>query len=152
MAKTSTAKSSRRKARKGKGLIGVRRKKEFAYRGYSLEELQNMSLEEVLDILPARSRRSLKRGLTDEQQKFLERVKNNKSDKPVRTHRRDMVILPQLVGTSIAIHNGKQYNVVTILPEMIGHYLGEFALTRQEVRHTGPGVGATRSSKYMPLK
>ena len=152
MAKTSTAKSSRRKARKGKGLVGVRRKKEFSYRGYSIEELQEMSLEEVINILPARSRRSLKRGLTEEQQKLLERVNNSDPDKPVRTHRRDMIVLPQIVGKSIAIHNGHNYNVITIMPEMIGHYLGEFALTRKEVKHTGPGVGATRSSKYMPLK
>jgi small subunit ribosomal protein S19 len=152
MAKTSTAKSSRRKARKGKGLVGVRRKKEFAYRGYSIDELNNMSLEEVMNLLPARSRRSLKRGLTDEQQKLLERVKNSKSDKPIRTHRRDMIILPQLVGKTIAIHDGNNFNPVKITPEMIGHYLGEFALTRKDVKHTGPGVGATRSSKYMPLK
>ena len=105
-----------------------------------------------MKILPARSRRSLKRGLTEEHRKFLERVISDKSGKPIRTHRRDMIILPQLIGSSIAIHNGKEFNVVTIQPEMIGHYLGEFALTRQDVKHTGPGVGATRSSKYMPLK
>ena len=152
MAKTSTAKSSRRKVRKGKGLIGVRRKKEFAYRGYTIEELQAMTLEEVIEILPARSRRSLRRGLTEQHLRLLERVKNNKSDKPIRTHRRDIIILPELVGTSIAIHDGLNFNVVTIIPEMIGHYLGEFALTRKDVKHTGPGVGATKSSKYMPLK
>ncbi|HHH78058.1 MAG TPA: 30S ribosomal protein S19, partial [Thermoplasmatales archaeon] len=64
----------------------------------------------------------------------------------------DIIVLPQMVGRRIMVHNGKDFVSVTIQPEMIGHYLGEFAVTRKEVKHAGPGVGATRSSKYMPLK
>jgi len=78
-------------------------------------------------------------------------MKSNKKE-ILRTHRRDIVVLPEFVGKKVAIYNGKEYKVVEIIPEMIGHYLGEFALTRKFEKHSGPGVGATRSSKYMPLK
>ncbi|MEM2900066.1 MAG: ribosomal protein S19 family protein, partial [Thermoplasmata archaeon] len=86
-------------------------------------------------------------------QKLLERIKNGEgTDKAIRTHCRDMVVLPEMVGIKIAIHNGKEFKEVEIMPEMIGHYLGEFAMTRVFPKHSGPGVGATRSSKFMPLK
>lgn len=126
-------------------------RREFRYRGYTLEELQKMSLEELLPLLPARARRSLKRGLNEEQRKAMERIIKGK--KPVvRTHRRDVIILPQMVGRRVAVYNGREFVEFEIKPEMIGHYLGEFALTRKEVKHSAPGVGATRSSKFLPLK
>jgi small subunit ribosomal protein S19 len=144
-------KAARRKARKRAGKIGARRKREFTYRGYTLEELQDMTLTELLPLLPARARRSFKRGLNKEQQRFVDRLK--KGDKEIlRTHRREIIVLPSFVGKKVAIYNGKEYKVVEIVPEMIGHYLGEFAITRRFEKHSGPGVGATRSSKYMPLK
>lgn len=139
----------RRRKRREKELQ-IRRKKEFAYRGFTLEQLKKMTLNELLPILPARARRSIKKGRTTSQQKFLERF--NKTDTTVRTHNRDLVILPQFVGRKIAIHNGKEFKEIEIQSEMIGHYLGEFATTRKSVKHTGPGVGATKSSKFMPLK
>jgi len=111
-----------------------------------------MSIEELLPLLPARARRTLRRGLTREQEKLLRDVIEANPDEVVKTHRRDMIILPQFVGKTIGVHNGKEFLPVKIQPEMIGHYLGEFALTRKRVKHSGPGVGATRSSKYMPLK
>ncbi len=140
--------AERRRGRKGK--IVTRRKKEFTYRGHTLEQLQTMSKDEIIKILPARARRSLKRGSSEEQQTFWRQVRKGKGI--VETHRRDIVVLPELIGRKIGIHNGKEFKVVEILPEMIGHYLGEFALTRRFGRHSGPGVGATRSSKYMPLR
>lgn len=103
-----------------------------------------------MPLLDARKRRSLKRGLTIQQQTFLEHLR--KTDGLVKTHNRNMLVLPEMVDRTIGVYNGKEFLQVTILPEMIGHYLGEFALTRHSVKHTGPGVGATRSSKYMPLK
>ena len=151
MVKGSTAKSSRRKARKKKGIITTRRKKEFTFRGYTIEELQKMTLAEFIPLLNARTRRSLERGMTNYQQKFLEHLRKS-DDNEIKTHNRDMIVLPEMVGRTIKIHNGKEFQQVTIQPEMLGHYLGEFALTRGSVKHTGPGVGATRSSKYMPLK
>jgi len=132
--------------------IEIAAKKEFTYRGLTLEELQKMSIEELLPYLPARARRTLRRGLTPVQYRFLEKLRKTEKGKPIRTHLRDMIILPEFVGHTIAVHNGKEFQPVMIKPEMIGHYLGEFALTRKEVKHSGPGVGATRSSKYLPLK
>jgi len=151
MVKESGSKAARRRARKKAGKIGARRKREFTYRGYTLEELQSMTINELLPLLPARARRSYKRGLNKEQQRFIDRLK--KGDKEIlRTHRREIIVLPEFVGKKIAIYNGKEYKVVEIMPEMIGHALGEFAITRRFEKHSGPGVGATRSSKYMPLK
>lgn len=151
MVKAQASKAVRRKARKRAGMIGARRKREFTYRGYTLEELQEMTLSELLPLLPARARRSYQRGLNKEQQSFMDRLRSEKKD-ILKTHRREIIILPEFVGRKIAVYNGKEYKVIEIIPEMIGHYLGEFALTRTFQKHSGPGVGATRSSKYMPLK
>ena len=144
----SSAKS-RRKARRKKIEI---KKKEFAYCGLNLEELQKLTMEEFLPLLPSRMRRTLKRGLTVKQEKLLNDIEKAQKGDVIRTHCRDMIILPTFVDHTIYIHNGKEFQRVDIQPNMIGHYLGEFALTRQKVKHTGPGVGATRSSKFMPLK
>ncbi len=139
-------------AKKRKRKIEIESKKEFLYRGLHIEELQKMSIDEIMPYLPARARRSLKRGLTPRQYRLLEKIRKTEKGKLIRTHLRDMVILPEFIGHTIGVHNGKEFVPIQIKPEMIGHYLGEFALTRKEVKHTGPGVGATRSSKYLPLK
>ncbi|MFO8110377.1 MAG: 30S ribosomal protein S19 [Thermoplasmata archaeon] len=136
---------------KKKRRIRTRRKKEFKYRGYTIEELQSLSLKELKKVLPARARRSLDRGLNSEERTFLETIQTKEKD-VYRTHRREMIVLPQFVGKTIAVHDGKEFKKVRIEPEMIGHFLGEFAITRKSVQHSGPGVGATRSSKYVPLK
>jgi len=151
MAKGGFAKSARTKRKQLRKKIEVK-KREFRYRGYTLEEDQKLTIEELLPLLPARARRTLSRGLTREQDKLLRDIEKASEDEVIRTHLRDMVILPSFVGHKIAVHNGKEFQTVTIDPYMIGHYLGEFALTRKRVVHSGPGVGATRSSKYMPLK
>ncbi|MBS3817191.1 MAG: 30S ribosomal protein S19 [Candidatus Thermoplasmatota archaeon] len=129
----------------------MRDKRKFTYRGYTLEELKEMSLNEIKDILPARARRSLERGLNKEEKKLLEKIEKKEKD-VYRTHRREMIILPEFVGKKVAIHDGEKFQTLKIEPEMIGHYLGEFAMTRKDVEHSGPGIGATRSSKYIPLK
>jgi len=133
--------------------------KEFRYRGYSIDELRDMSMDEFIELLPARQRRSLLRGLTIEQRKLLERVriarelsKDGGEVKPIRTHARDMIILPEMIGMTIHVHNGKEFVPVEIKPEMVGHYLGEFAITNKPVKHGTPGIGASRSSMYVPLK
>jgi len=127
--------------------------REFKYRGYTLEQLQNMSMDEFIHLLPARQRRSLKRGLTKAQRKLLEKIRKAKTNgKVVKTHVRDMIILPEMVGMTIHVYNGKEFVPVEIKPEMIGHYLGEFAITNKPVKHGAPGVGASRSSMYIPLK
>lgn len=152
MAKKASFKSSARSRRKLKRQKIDVRKKEFRYRGLSIEELQKLSIEELLPLLTSRSRRSLKRGLTEKQEKLLNDIEKSQKGDVIRTHLRDMIIIPSFVGHRVDIHNGKEFQRIEIQPYMIGHYLGEFALTRSKVKHTGPGVGATRSSKFMPLK
>ena len=132
--------------------------KEFMYRGFTISQLQNMSMDEFIGLLPARQRRSLHRGLQPEQRILLEKVREAKEDlrkggnRAVKTHVRDMIVLPEMVGIVIQVHNGKEFVQVEIRPEMIGHYLGEFAVTNKPVRHGTPGIGASRSSMYVPLK
>ncbi|MCD6367935.1 MAG: 30S ribosomal protein S19 [Candidatus Aenigmarchaeota archaeon] len=122
----------------------------FTYRGKTLEELKKMSLDEFAELLTSRKRRSLKRGLSYEQKKLLEKLRNGKTY--VKTKKRDMIILPEMVGKKIGVYNGKEYVPLEITPEMIGLYLGEMVMTRKEVKHSSPGMGATRSSKFVPLK
>lgn len=132
--------------------------REFAYRGYTLNQLQGMSMDEFISLLPARHRRSLHRGLTPEQRILLEKLRKAREaikkgeNASVKTHVRDMIILPEMVGTTLLVHNGKAFVQVEIKPGMIGHYLGEFAITNKPVKHGTPGIGASRSSMYVPLK
>jgi len=129
---------------------------EFTYRGHTLEELQAMSVEEVAELLPARMRRSIERGLSVEKEKLLEEAREageeETANDPIRTHLRDMPVLPAMVGLTFAVHNGQSFERVNVEPEMLGHYLGEFQLTRTSVEHGQAGIGATRSSKFVPLK
>jgi small subunit ribosomal protein S19 len=132
--------------------------KEFMYRGHSLESLQAMSMDEFITLLPSRQRRSLQRGLTPEQRILLEKMRaaneaaKKGKENALKTHVRDLIILPEMVGAKIMVHNGKEFVGVDIKPDMIGHFLGEFAITNKPVRHGTPGIGASRSSMYVPLK
>lgn len=114
-----------------------------------------MSMDEFITILPSRQRRTLHRGLKPEQRTLLEKVREAQKvggDASVKTHVRNMVILPEMVGAKVEVHNGKEFVKVEIKAEMIGHSLGEFAITNKPVRHGTPGIGASRSSMYVPLK
>jgi small subunit ribosomal protein S19 len=132
--------------------------KEFTYRGYNFEQLQSLSMDEFILLLPSRHRRSLQRGLKRNQRILLEKVRTAKAalDKGqsviVKSHARDMIILPEMAGVTILLHNGKEFAPVEIKPQMIGHYLGEYAITNRPVKHGQPGIGASRSSMYVPLK
>jgi small subunit ribosomal protein S19 len=139
------------KARKAKK-VEARRKREFTFRGLSLPQLQAMSLEEFAKVASSRARRSIRRGFNTETTQFFERMRSAPAGKTVRTHCRDALVLPAHVGRRVAIHNGKEFKEIEVRPEMVGHYYGEFSLTRRFEKHSGPGVGATRSSKFMPLK
>ncbi|HHT76083.1 MAG TPA: 30S ribosomal protein S19 [Methanomassiliicoccaceae archaeon] len=149
--KTGGQKAARRRQRKKKGGITAKRKKEFTFRGYTMEELLEMPFDEMVLLLPARARRTLTRDMNDEQRIAFEVLKNENRE-VTRTHRRDVPIIPQFVGKKVAVYNGKEFIEFEIKPEMIGHFTGEFAMTRSEVKHSGPGVGATRGSKFLPLK
>jgi len=126
-----------------------KRKGEFTYRGKTIAELQTLSIEEFAALLPSRERRSIIRGLTDLQKAVLTDMR---AGKEVRTHTRTMVILPEMVGKSVSVYDGKKFVKIDIQPEMVAHRFGEFAPTRSRVSHGSAGVGATRSSKFVPLK
>ncbi len=132
--------------------------REFTYRSHNIDELQSMSMDEFIRLLPSRQRRSLQRGLTLEQRVLLENIRRAKKilkeggKVVVKTHTRDMVILPEMIGATILVHNGKEFTAVEMTPEMIGHYLGEFSITNKPVKHGSPGIGASRSSMYVPLR
>ena len=115
-----------------------------------------LTLEEVAELLPARQRRSITRGLSYEKEQLLEKAREageeETANNPIRTHLRDMPIVPEMVGLTFAVHNGQSFERVKVEPEMLGHYLGEFQLTRTSVEHGQAGIGATRSSKFVPLK
>jgi len=125
--------------------------KEFTYYGKTLDEIKRMDLAEFAKLIPARQRRSITRGFTEQQKILLKKLRKNEPN--VRTHCRDMVIIPEMIGKTIKVHKGtKEWVMVVILPEMIGHTLGEFALTRKTISHSAPGVGATRSSSAISVR
>ncbi len=129
--------------------------REFRYRGYTLEQLNGMSTESILQLLPSRARRSLNRGISDDKRKLLEDIRalrEGKLEGQIKTHARDMIILPVMVDAAVSVHNGREFVALQIKPEMIGHYLGEYVITNKKVQHGTPGIGASRSSLYVPLK
>ncbi len=113
-------------------------KKIFSYRGKKLEDLQSLSIGELAELFTSRVRRTIKRGFSDDQKKFLKKTENKKV---VKTHFRDVPILPHMVGNTIKVHNGKEFIDVIVTIEMIGHFLGEFSPTRKRTGHSTPGVG-----------
>jgi len=129
--------------------------KEFSYRGLSKEDLENTSLEKLFQLFNSRQRRSLTRGITDGKRKLIEEIKAAKAGKlktPIKTHLRDLIVLPYMVDVAVNVFSGKDFVPVIIKTEMIGHYLGEYVITNKRVNHGAPGVGASRSSLYVPLK
>jgi len=127
--------------------------KKFLFKGRTVEEIKSMSMDEFITLLPSRMRRSLRRGLTVNQRTLLEKLRQRQPDgKPLKTHVRDMIILPEMMGLILLVHNGEEFVEVRMNEKMLGHYLGEFAITNKPVRHGRPGIGASRSSMYIPLK
>ncbi len=130
-------------------------KKEYTYRGKKVEELKGMDREDFLKLTPARQRRSLKRGLSERQKKLLKKIRKAKEGswkKPIKTHCRDMIVLPEMLDQTIHVHKGKGWEAIKIQPEMLGLYLGELTLTRNRVKHSAPGIGATKSSASASVK
>jgi|SRR3989344_3899756 len=121
--------------------------KEYIYRGQKLSFLKTLDVRESAKYMPSRSRRSVLRNFSVIE-KFVNKCETLSSqNKRIKTHLRDIIIVPKLVGMKICIHNGKSFNEVLITFEMIGHFLGEFSLTRNRVNHGKAGIGATKSSK-----
>ena len=126
--------------------------KEFTYRGISKEELDNISNEKLFKLFTARVRRSLTRGINDDKRKLMEEMKDENNKNPIKTHLRDVIILPYMIGKTVQVFSGKEFVPIIITIQMVGHYLGEYVITNKRVNHGAPGVGASRSSLYVPLK
>jgi len=129
--------------------------KEFTYRGKTVQEIKNISIEQFLSLVPARQRRSLKRGFTPAQIKLLEKIRKVRATnqrKTIKTHCRDIIIVPEMLGLTLLVYKGKEFIAVNIIEDMLGHYLGEFTLNRSRVQHSAPGIGATRSSAAVSVK
>ncbi|MCH8907162.1 MAG: 30S ribosomal protein S19 [Candidatus Heimdallarchaeota archaeon] len=135
-------------------------RKQIHYRGKTLKELQAIPLDELVELLPSRHRRSLIRPeyWNHERSKLLGKLRNAKEamDKgkqvTVKTYVRDFIVLPEFVGLTVEVYNGKQFVPVELTLDKIGTYFAEYAHARKLVRHSAPGIGATRSSMYVPLK
>lgn len=128
------------------------------FRGKQSDELSKLSLEQSLPLLNSRSRRTVKRALANKSldvkrlMKKVASVKQKNPGKAIRTHIREAVILPEWLGLTFAVYNGKEWKNVHISVDKLGYRLGDFSHTTGRVLHSGPGVGATRGSKFIPLK
>ncbi|CAG9116879.1 ribosomal protein S15 [Plutella xylostella] len=133
--------------------------RKFTFRGVDLDQLLDMPNEQLMELMHARARRRFARGLKRKPMALVKKLRRAKKEAPpnekpeiVKTHLRNMIIVPEMVGSIVGIYNGKTFNQVEIKPEMIGHYLGEFSVTYKPVKHGRPGIGATHSSRFIPLK
>ncbi|MED6204457.1 40S ribosomal protein S15-4 [Stylosanthes scabra] len=133
--------------------------KKFSFRGVDLDALLDMSTDDLVKLFIARARRRFQRGLTRKPMALIKKLRKAKREapagekpEPVRTHLRNMIIVPEMIGSIIGVYNGKTFNQVEIKPEMIGHYLAEFSISYKPVKHGRPGIGATHSSRFIPLK
>eukprot|EP00455_Lapot_gusevi_P000048 TRINITY_DN1001_c0_g1_i2.p2 TRINITY_DN1001_c0_g1~~TRINITY_DN1001_c0_g1_i2.p2 ORF type:complete len:183 (-),score=89.01 TRINITY_DN1001_c0_g1_i2:420-905(-) len=131
----------------------------YFYRGIEVHNLLDLSQQELLKLFHARARRRFKRGLSPAHINLIKRLRRAKKlgqeeGKPVvvKTHLRNMIIVPEMVASVVGVYNGASFTQVEIKPDMIGHYLAEFSISYKPVRHGRPGVGATSSSKFIPLK
>jgi small subunit ribosomal protein S19 len=127
-------------------------KKQYTFRGKTIEELKNLEVREFAKYLKSRQRRTVLRQFHDIED-FVNRAnKKIEKNKSIKTHKRILVIVPRMVGMKISVYNGKEFVPVEIVKEMLGHRLGEFALTRSKVKHKAAGVGATKGSRAKSKK
>jgi len=133
--------------------------KKFSYRGVDLDQLLDLNSEQLMDLVHARARRRFQRGLKRKPMGLIKKLRKAKKEAPpnekpavVKTHLRDMIIVPEMIGSVVGVYNGKTFNQVEVKPEMIGHYLAEFSISYKPVKHGRPGIGATHSSRFIPLK
>jgi len=128
------------------------KKKEFTYKGKTVDELKTLDVREFAKMVRSRQRRTMLRTF-QEIEKFINRskVKIGKG-KMVKTHQRSLIVVPQMVGWKIGIYNGQKFVPVEVIGEMLGHKFGEFAPTRARIKHGKLGVGATKGSKHKSKK
>ncbi len=128
------------------------KKKDFTYRGKTLDELKALDVREFAKYLKSKQRRAVLRQFQDIEE-FVSRIKEKVAKgKKIRTHKRDIIIVPGMVGMKIQIYDGHAFIPIEIIGEMLGHRLGEFALTRKKVSHGEAGIGATKGSKAKAKK
>lgn len=123
------------------------KKKEFSYKSQSLEQLKKLEIREFAKLVHSRARRSLLRNFQDVENFVARAKKKIENGKQIKTHKRDIIIVPELVGMKIQVHAGNKFTPIEITGEMLGHRLGEFSMTRSKVNHGKAGVGATKGSK-----
>ena len=143
-------------------LAALRKKrtfKKFTFRGIDLDKLLDVTHAELATMCRARIRRRFQRGLKRKPMALIKKLRAAKAacgpmDKPegVKTHLRDMIIVPEMIGSIVGVYNGKVFNQVEVKPDMVGCYLGEFSITYKPVGHGRPGIGATNSSRFIPLQ
>lgn len=133
--------------------------RKFSYRGVDLDQLLDLSTDELVELFHARARRRFQRGLKRKPSALIKKLRKAKKEagpgekpKAVGTHLRNMIVMPEMIGSNIGVYNGKTFNQVEIKPEMVGHYLGEFSISYKPVKHGRPGIGSTNSSRFIPLK
>merc|ERR1711915_224369 len=133
--------------------------RKFTYRGVDLDQLLDMNNEGLMELFTCRIRRKFSRGLKRKPMALIKKLRKKKKEAPVnekpdvvKTHLRNMVVVPEMTGSIVGVCNGKVFTQVEIKPEMIGHYLGEFSISYKPVKHGRPGIGATHSSRFIPLK
>lgn len=130
----------------------MEKKKEFTYKGLTIEELKKLDVREFAKYAPSRQRRTILRNF-QKIEDFLNRSRKKiEKGKKVRTHQRDLIIVPGMVGMNIQVYNGKTFILAQIVGEMLGHRLGEFAPTRAKIKHGSAGVGATKGTKHKSKK
>ncbi len=127
-------------------------RKEFTYRGKTLPELKQMSLKEFGELCGTRAKRSLNRGFNQKILKRIEGLQGKDNPKPIRTHKRDLIVIPQMIGLTFMVYRGNEFVRIDVKPKMLGHYIGEFALSRKKLAHGKAGIGATKSSTAITAK
>ncbi|KAJ3386161.1 ribosomal protein S15 [Lobulomyces angularis] len=133
--------------------------RKFTFRGIELSQLLDLSNEQLMDLVHARARRRFQRGLKRKPMGLIKKLRKARKETPsgekpdtVKTHLRDMIIVPEMIGSVCGVYNGKTFITVEIKPEMVGHYLGEFSITYKPVRHGRSGAGNAHSQRFIPLK
>lgn len=133
--------------------------KKFLFQGKEIEDLLKLKNEELAQIVTSRARRRFNRGLPKTSINLIKKLRKAKKETPygekpatIKTHLRSMIIVPEMIDSVVGVYNGQTFVTVEIKPDMIGHQLGEFSLTYKPVKHGRPGIGATSSSKFVPLK
>lgn len=124
--------------------------KEKLFYGKTEEDVKKMDLKDFARLIPSRNRKALLKSSQIPRHEILmkkiRKFKSGGTKKPIKTHCRDVIVIPEMLGLQIHVYAGKEFVPVPVELDMLGHYLGEFTMTRRRVAHSAPGIGATRSS------